>query len=74
MINASGFIEVLQTVLVPYLRKVNENPKLMMDIDPKHASKRVAKWIEENSINWWKTPAESLDLNPIENVWHKLKD
>ena len=25
-------------------------------------------------INWWKIPAESLDLNPIENMWHELKE
>jgi len=27
-----------------------------------------------NNINWWATPAESLDMNPIENVWHALKN
>jgi len=26
-----------------------------------------------NKITWWKTPLESLDLNPIENMWHELK-
>ena len=29
--------------------------------------------MEENDINWWKMPPESLDLNPIELLWHELK-
>ena len=31
------------------------------------------RFIEENNINYWPTPAESSDLNPIEMIWHELK-
>ena len=35
-----------------------------------HAAERL----RSNGVNWWKTPAESSDLNPIENLWHELKE
>lgn len=72
--NAEGFIEILEAGLIPYLAAVNGNVKLMMDNDPKHTSRKARAWMEQNNINWWKTPAESPDLNPIENLWHELKE
>ena len=29
--------------------------------------------MEENGVNWWKTPPESPDLNPIEILWDELE-
>ena len=72
--NAAGFIEVLTAGLLPYLTNIDNNPRFMQDNDPKHASKTAKNWLESNNVTWWKTPAESLDLNPIENLWHELKE
>ena len=46
----------------------------MQDNDPKHTSRAAQQFFAENNINWWRTPPESPDLNPIENVWHELKE
>ena len=46
----------------------------MMDNDPKHTLGYAAEWTRGNSVNWWKTSAESPDLNPLENLLHKLKE
>ena len=46
----------------------------MQDNDPKHTSVKAREWMEDNNINWWKTPAESPDLNPIEDLWHEMKE
>ena len=45
----------------------------MQDNDPKHASKLATKHLQNNGILLWKTPPESPDLNPIENICDSLK-
>ena len=45
-----------------------------MDNDPKHTSHYVCDFLKSKDIYWWKTPAESPDLNPIEKVWGSMKN
>ena len=62
------YIELIHNVLAQSLTH-----RFWQDNDPKHTSRRAKVFMEENNINWFKTPAESPDLNPIENVWATLK-
>ena len=66
------FVEILEQTLVPFVHKIL--PMSHRFNDPKHTSNYAKDWMESNKINWWKTPAESPDMNPIENLWHEMKE
>lgn len=75
IMDAPLYVEILERTLLPFLHKVYPSRhRLMQDNDPKHTSLLAQSFFEDKSINWWPTPPESPDLNPIENVWHELKE
>ena len=77
IMDAPLYCEILQRILLPFLQRKFLEPLphcFMQDNDPKHCSRTAQKFYEEVGINWWCTPPESPDLNPIENLWHELKE
>ena len=66
--------DILAAALVPFIREKYPNQhRLFQDNDPKHTSKYIQNVFAKNNINWWKSPAESADLNPIELLWGSMK-
>ena len=67
--NADLCINILDNFLVPFIQTIYpDGHKFMQDNDPKHTSRRSREFFEEKDINWWLTPPESPDANPIENL------
>lgn len=74
IMNRYLYMEILEKTCLPFIQDVYPHGhRLMADNDPKHTSKDAVKYLEDNGVYWWRTPAESPDLNPIENLWHELK-
>lgn len=74
IMDAQLYTRILSTALIPFM---NKHPtvsfRFQQDNDPKHTSRVARDFFTTHGVNWWKTPAESPDLNPIERVWHHLK-
>ena len=73
--DAPLYIEVLEQTLLSFIAEVYpDSHRFMADNDPKHTSNEAKQFLTQNKVEWWRTPAESPDCNPIENLWHELKE
>ena len=76
IMDADFYTRILGRCLLPFIqdRFPGGTHRFMQDNDPKRKSRIAQNFFTANGINWWKTPPESPDLNPIKNMWHELKE
>ena len=73
LMNADLYIQVLQEALTLHKPVYASGHCFMQDNDPKHTSRKAWEFIAENGVDWWRTPPESPDSNPIENLWQSSR-
>ncbi|KAG9125886.1 hypothetical protein FRC07_005768 [Ceratobasidium sp. 392] len=74
-LTAVRYTEILREQLLGTLREHSIPPRRAIfqhDNDPKHTARHTRDWIDNRRISLLPWPANSPDMNPIENVWDYL--
>lgn len=76
MMNADQYKTVLEQRLVPQLNEwyPDGNCVFMQDSAPCHTANLIKDFFNDTGMEVLPWPGNSPDMNPIEGIWHNLKD